>query len=169
MSPIVIKRPYPMARCREIKHTLSGDTQTYSCELLHYEPGFGMLRYVIDREYDIRGHRLLPGDVTHALYWEDRPYTLYVWHLRSGSGRLFYFNIADRVALRPEEFVWRDLTIDVLVDAYGRIDILDEHELPPDLPEELRVYIRTAVDLVVTRHQEIIREANEMIEGNDGP
>ena len=158
-----------MARCREIKHTLSGDMQTYSCELLHYEPGFGMLRYVIDREYDIRGHRLLPGDVTDALYWEGRPYTLYVWHPRSGGGSLFYFNIADRVSLRQGEFIWRDLTIDVLVDAHGRIDILDEDELPKDLPEELRIYIRTAVDLVVTQHREIIREANELIGENKGP
>ncbi len=152
-----------MMPCLEIKHTLFGDAKTYSCELLQYEPGFGMLRYIVDREYDISGHRLLPGDVTHALYWEDRPYTLYVWDPRSGGGRLCYFNIADSVSLRPEEFVWRDLAIDVLIDAAGRIDILDEHELPPDLPQELRVYIGAAVDLVVDQHQKIISEANEQI------
>lgn len=152
-----------MTSCREIKRTLSGATQTYSCELLQYEPGFGMLRYVVDREYDIRGHMLRPGDVTHALYWEDRPYTLYVWDPRSGGGRLYYFNIADSVSLQREEFVWRDLAIDVLVDAAGHIDILDEHELPPDLPQDLRAYIGRAVDLVVTQHRKIIDEANERI------
>lgn len=152
-----------MTTCLEIKHTLFGDSKTYSCELLQYEPGFGMLRYVVDREHDISGHRLLPGDVTHALYWEDRPYTLYVWDPRSKGGRLSYFNIADSVSLQPEEFVWRDLAIDVLIDAAGRIDILDERELPPDLPQELRVYIGAAVDLVVGQHQKIIREANEQI------
>jgi len=152
-----------MMPCREIKHTLVGDAKTYSCELLQYEPGFGMLQYVIDREYDIRGHTLQPGDVTLALYWEDRPYTLYVWDPRSKGGRLFYFNIADSISLRPEEFVWRDLAIDVLIDATGRIDILDEHELPPDLPQELRLYIEAAVDLVIAQHRKIIREANELI------
>ena len=153
-----------MTLCREIKHTLSGPSQTYACELLEHEPGFGMLRYVVDREYGISGHRLLPGDVTHALYWEDRPYTLYVWDLGSRGGRLFYFNIADSISLGREEFVWRDLAVDVLIDDAGGVDILDTHELPPDVAPELRVYIEEAVDLVVKRHREIIREANERIE-----
>ena len=153
-----------MTLCREIKHTLSGATQTYACELLEYEPGFGMLRYVIDREYVISGRRLLPGNVTHALYWEDRPYTLYVWDLGSRGGRLFYFNIADRVALGREEFVWRDLALDILIDDAGGIDILDKHELPPDVAPELRLYIDEAVDLVVKQHRDIIREASERIE-----
>src|SRR5512134_2347811 len=152
-----------MTLCREIKHTLSGAVQTYACELLEYEPGFGMLRYVVDRVYDIGGHTLQPGDVTHALYWEGRPYTLYVWDLGSRGGRIFYFNIADSIALGREEFVWRDLAIDVLIDAAGGIDILDEHELPPDVAPELRLYIDEAVDLVVRLHGEIIREANERI------
>jgi hypothetical protein len=153
-----------MTLCREIKHTLSGATQTYACELLEYEPGFGVLRYVVDREYVINGRRLLPGDVTHALYWEDRPYTLYVWDLGSRGGRLFYFNIADSITLGREEFVWRDLSIDVLIDATGGIDILDKHELPPDVAPGLRHYIDEAVALVVRRHGEIIREAYERIE-----
>jgi hypothetical protein len=56
-----------MTHCRKIKHTLSGGSETYACELVGYEPGFGMLRYVVDHERDISGHRLLPGDVFLAL------------------------------------------------------------------------------------------------------
>ncbi len=152
-----------MTLCREIKHTLSGKRETYSCELLAREPGFGMLRYVVDREYGIAGHRLRPGDVTHALYWEDRPYTLYVWDLRDRGGRLFYFNLADSIALRRGEFAWRDLAIDVLIDAAGTISVLDEHELPHDLTPQLRLYIDRARDLIVASHREIIKEANERI------
>ena len=107
---------------------------------------------------------VFPGNVTHALYWEDRPYTLYVWDLGSRGGRLFYFNIADRVALGREEFVWRDLALDILIDDAGGIDILDKHELPPDVAPELRLYIDEAVDLVVKQHRDIIREASERIE-----
>ncbi len=152
-----------MQQCREVKHTLFGDTQTYSCQLLEYGPGFGMLRYVVDREYDISGHKLLPGDVTYGLYWEDRPYTLYVWDLIRINSRLYYFNIADSISLQPGEFLWRDLAIDILIDADDRVRILDEHELPPDLAQELKRSIRTAVDLVVEQHREIIREAEEHI------
>ena len=56
--------------CIEKKILLSGDVHTYSCELLHYENGFGILRYIIDREYDVHGVKLSPGDETIALYWE---------------------------------------------------------------------------------------------------
>ncbi len=152
-----------MQQCREIKHPLSGATQTYSCELLQYKLGFGVLRYVVDREYDIAGHKLLPGDITYGLYWEGRPYTLYVWDLSRINSKLYYFNIADCISLRAEEFVWRDLAIDVLVNADHAVRILDEHELPVDLAQELGLYIKSAVNLVVGKHQEIIREAEEHI------
>ena len=155
-----------MQNCLEIKHTLSGGTQTYSCELLQYKPGFGVLRYVIDREYDIAGYKLLPGYITFGLYWEDRPYTLYVWDLSRISTRLHYFNIADSISLRPGEFVWRDLTVDILIDTRGGIRVLDEQELPHNLSQKLGLYIRRAVDLVAKQHQEIIREAAEQIKGN---
>ncbi len=163
MTRIRKGREYRMQQCQEIKKTLIGDSHSYSCELLLYKPGFGVLRYVIDREYDISGQKLLPGDVTYGLYWEDRPYTLYVWNLNRIKSRLYYFNIADSISLRPEEFVWRDLAIDVLIGGDYAARILDEHELPPDLPQELRLYIRTAADLVIERHDNIIREAEEHI------
>jgi hypothetical protein len=51
-----------MPHCLETKHTLSGGTQTYSCELLHLEKCFGILRYVIDRAYDIADLKLAPGE-----------------------------------------------------------------------------------------------------------
>ncbi len=152
-----------MQQCREIKYTLTGDRQTFVCELLQYEPGFGVLRYIIDREYRVSQYALLPGDITYGFYWENRPYTLYVWNLPRVDGRLYYFNIADSVSLRPGEFVWRDLAVDILIDAGKKIQILDENELPPDLSGELRRYIRTAADFVVERHQEIIRETDDHI------
>ncbi len=152
-----------MIPCREIKHMLTGPARTYACEQLLYEPGFGMLRYVVEREYDIRGRRLHPGDVTHGLYWENRPYTLYVWDLGERGGRLYYFNVADRVVLRSGEFVWRDLAIDVVISAEGSCEILDEHELPADLDAGLRSYIDQAVALIRKQHRDIIKNADELI------
>jgi hypothetical protein len=156
--------------CIEKKLTLSGSVQAFSCELVLLRRGFGVLRYVIDRAYDINGIRLQPGDVTCALYWEDRPYTLYVWQLQRDADRLYYFNIADSISLRPAEFIWRDLTLDVLIDGRGRATLLDDHELPPDLDEGLAGYIRAAVDHVMTQHPDIIREVNGLLpDGCFGP
>jgi hypothetical protein len=154
-----------MPPCIERKYTLSGAVQEFRCEEMLFREGFGVLRYVIDRPYDINGTQLLPGDVTCALYWEDRPYTLYVWRLQREPGVLYYFNIADRVALRTGEFAWRDLVIDIAVDDTGTAAILDDHELPPDLDDDLARYIRSAVDHVLGHYREIIAEADGILAG----
>ncbi|MDA8099945.1 MAG: DUF402 domain-containing protein [Nitrospiraceae bacterium] len=99
-------------------------------------------------------------DVTDALFWEDRPYTLYLWDLDRIGKRIYYFNIADNIVLSAERFVWRDLAVDVLIDAAGLPRILDEHELPPGLAEDLSRYIRNATDRLVTGFRDIIEEAN---------
>lgn len=152
-----------MNKCIETKLTLSGETKRYQCELVALHDGFGILRYVIDREYDVAGLRLSPGDETIALYWEDRPYTLYVWLRRDQKDRSYYFNIADSVSLRPEEFIWRDLAVDILVDPKGNVLVLDEHELPRDLPPSLLDRIMKAKEHVLGRVQDIIEEADRLI------
>lgn len=151
-----------MPTCLEHKHLLSGEVHTYACELVHFEPGFGILKYVIDREYPIAGHKLAPGDVTCALYWEDRPYTLYIWNLADGSV-LHYFNIADRVSLSPAEFSWRDLVIDILVDASDAPLILDRDELPQDLDKDLLHSILGSQDHILAHWRTIIDEADTLI------
>jgi hypothetical protein len=151
-----------MTPCLETKLTLSGETKTYHCELLHYESGFGMLRYIIDREYDVYGVKLAPGDETVALYWENRPYTLYIWRRQPAQYTVYYFNIADRISLTPQEFIWRDLVVDVLVD-YAGVHVLDEHELPADLDARLGLSIQKTRELLVKGHRSIISEANACI------
>ncbi|HUJ17947.1 MAG TPA: DUF402 domain-containing protein [Nitrospirota bacterium] len=151
-----------MAACVEKKITLSGATHRFSCELLRLDGGFGVLRYVIERPYDVSGTQLFPGDVTYALYWTDRPYTLYVWRF-GGSKAAYYFNIADSVSLRPEEFSWRDLAVDVLIDADGNVRVLDENEVPDDTPLPLRSCIEAAKANILAEHERIIREANAIL------
>ncbi len=150
-----------MAACIEKKLTLSGRTDLFRCELLQLNPERGVLRYVLEREYRLAGIRLLPGDVTYALYWPDRPYTLYIWHTTTGP--VYYFNIADSVALTPETFVWRDLVVDILVADRSHPLVLDEEELPHDLPPELGAYIRSATHLVLSSYHTVIRESEDLI------
>jgi hypothetical protein len=155
--------------CLEKKVTLAGEIKIYPCELVSLRDRVGVLRYIIDREYDITGFRLLPGDTTIAVYWEDRPYTLYVWLRKRQGDRAYYFNIADSVSLRPDEFIWRDLAVDILVDPAGTISVLDEHELPDDLPRDLLVYIMKAKEQVLAHIRDIIEEADERIAASGTP
>ena len=147
-----------MPLCIETKLTLSCEKKTYRCELLHFGSGFGVLRYVIDREYDVHGIVLAPGDETIALYWEDRPYTLYIWRRRTAEIPVYYFNIADRISLTPQEFIWRDLAVDVLVDSRG-VHVLDEDELPSGLDAGLLHSIREAQAHILSDYPRIIKEA----------
>ena len=151
-----------MPLCIETKLTLSGETKTYRCELLHFGSGFGVLRYVIDREYDVHGVVLAPGDETIALYWEDRPYTLYVWRRQAAQDTIFYFNIADQISLTPQEFIWRDLAVDNLVDSRG-VHVLDEHELPADLDADLGRYINEAQAHILVHYEDIIQKAHMLL------
>ncbi len=152
-----------MRACLEKKLTLSGEIKTYPCELVSLEAGVGILRYVIDREYDVAGFALSPGDVTLAVYWEGRPYTLYIWFRKRERDRAHYFNIADSVTLRPEEFVWRDLVVDILVGPAGTVSVLDEDELPPYLPPALALYIEEARNSVLVHFRDIIKEAEGLL------
>jgi hypothetical protein len=147
-----------MSLCIETKRTLSGETKTYRCELLHFGSGFGVLRYVIDREYDVYGVELAPGDKTIALYWEDRPYTLYIWRRRTAKTPVYYFNIADRISLTPQEFIWRDLVVDILVDSRG-VHVLDEDELPSNLDARILQSIRETQAHILNNYPRIIKEA----------
>ena len=147
----------------ETKALLSGAVQQFLCELLHLDNTFGVLRYVIDREYYVNDIRLMPGDVTIALYWTDRPYTLYVWQMNGGKNAAYYFNIADNISLLPGEFRWRDLAVDILVDTAGAVHVLDEDELPADLPAGLRAYISAAKSQVLSCYKDVVMEADVLM------
>jgi len=151
-----------MSICIEKKLTLSGKVYLFECELLLLRNGLGVLKYVIDREHAIDGIKLQPGDITHALYWIDRPYTLYIWHL-TGDRAVHYFNIADRISLQPREFRWRDLAVDIVIDDGRHVRVLDEDELPDNLDPELSRYIQNAKATIMQVHASIIHEANVIV------
>jgi len=152
-----------MLICLEKKLTLSGAVQTYRCDFVSLVDGVGILRYVIDREYDIKGVKLQPGDVTCALYWADRPYTLYIWYLKREHRTFYYFNIADSISLTPGLFVWRDLVIDILIDDQGTAHILDEDEIPADLSDDLRHYINEARTHILMNYPTVVQEATALL------
>lgn len=150
-----------MAACLERKTTLTGKIHEFQCELLHLEQDFGVLKYIIDRQYTIAGTVLRPFDVTYALYWTDRPYTLYIWLTRGRSS--YYFNIADSVFLSPDLFSWRDLAVDILIDSDGILHILDEDEVPGDISRDLASRIVSAKELVLSSWQAVIRQADTVV------
>lgn len=152
-----------MPACLERKTLLSGDVQEFVCDLLYHSERFGVLRYVLDRPYSVGPYSLASGDVTYALYWSDRPYTLYTWRIKRIRRTLYYFNLADSIILRPDAFQWRDLVVDILIDDKHTIHILDEEELPRELDPALLASIRYAKQHVLDCFPTIIREADRIL------
>jgi len=157
-----------MSVCIEKKLLLAGGFHEYRCELLHYSGRFGMLKYVVDRPYVVADITIEPGEVTHALYWTDRTYTLYTWHLHRTGRKLYYFNIADSVSLSPQLFVWRDLIEDILIDDSGKLTVLDKEDFPPDLDLVLRTVIGQAERHIIAHHPAIIAEVEKSLAGIAG-
>lgn len=152
-----------MKNCLEKKLTLSGGVQTFPCQLVRLDEGFGVLRHVLDREFFVGNMKLLPGDVTCALYWEDRPYTLYTWRLTRSGRTLYYFNIADQVFLQSDEFLWRDLIVDIFIDLRGRVHVLDEDDLPAGLDSGLTRFIESAKAHILDHYPDVIREVSDVL------
>jgi predicted RNA-binding protein associated with RNAse of E/G family len=153
-----------MPTCIERKLILTGGTQEFVCDLLRFSEQFGILNYIVDRRYTVGRYLLEPGDRTIALYWNDRPYTLYAWRLQRIARKLYYFNIADNISLSPHVFVWRDLIVDILIDDSGNLNVLDTKDLPSDLDPVLRIFIEQAEKHIIAHHPTIIREVDGIVD-----
>ncbi len=161
-----------MSVCIERKRYLSGGEATFECELVALEPGFGILKYVLDREFlvlparasgQVHGLALRPGHVTHAFYWTDRPYNLYWWVDERGQTLGHYFNLADSVVLSRDEFSWRDLIVDVLVLPDGQALVIDEDQVPAGLDQRLQALIQTSKCIVLRDYPAIADEATTLL------
>ena len=78
----------------------------------------------------VHGVDLPAGTISFGHFWTDRFYNVYHWLDPDRRTLGFYFNIADRTRIGPAELTWRDLVIDVLATPGGRLELLDEDELP---------------------------------------
>ena len=129
----------------EIKRTLSGREKRFQCHLLAAtdDHSHAVLMFVAPQAMLVHGVELPPGTVTFGHFWTDRLYNVYHWLDAQRRSIGFYFNLADRTRITPDLLEWRDLPVDILaVDATasppGRLEVLDEDELPADLDPELR-------------------------------
>ncbi len=147
--------------CKEVKRLLTGGEVIYRCELIHVEEGFGILKYVFNKEFKIEDIIIHPGTVSYGFYWMDKPYNLYMWFDKNIT--VYYFNIADSLYLSREEFVWRDLIVDVLVLPNGFVKVLDEEEIPSSIDKSLKNYIKSGKNKVLQDYKTIIQEARKIL------
>ncbi len=142
----------------EVKRTLAGDEKRFNCRLLSGNAGHVVLLWVAPDVMNVHGVVLPAGTVTFGHYWGDRPYNVYHWMDTVGQTLGYYFNIADQTRIAPDRLSWRDLVVDVLVLPGAPPRVLDEDELPANLPAELRATIDAGVAAVVGGGENLIDE-----------
>jgi hypothetical protein len=130
-----------MATIVEVKRTLAGVEKRFDCRLLARTDTHVAVLWIAPDPMHVHGVDLPAGTVSFGHFWTDRSYNVYHW-LRSDKTTIgYYFNISDRTIVEPAQLSWRDLTVDVLATPEGRLDVLDEDELPADLDAEGRAHI----------------------------
>ena len=146
-----------MRRITEIKRTLAGGEARFACEVYSQTEDELVVLFRLPEPRDVHGIWLPAGTVTVGYFWRTRPYNLYHWLDKRGRTLAYYFNIGDVRSWATTEFEWDDLAVDVLAAPSGRTQVLDEEELPADLPDERRAYILNARD-------EVLRDLPKLIE-----
>jgi predicted RNA-binding protein associated with RNAse of E/G family len=133
----------------EIKETLAGARQTFTCRALARRAGELVVLFILPADRTVDGVALAGGTVTFGYFWADRPYNVYHWMTPAGATLAFYANLADRTRIDETTLAFRDLAVDVLLPPEGPPRVLDEDELPPGLDPQLRATIESAKELVL--------------------
>ena len=143
----------------ERKTRFDGSVQEFACRTLLLEPGkHAVIRYDLTRDWHVGGMVFPNGGYTAGHFWMDRPYNVYHWLEPSGRTLAYYFNVGIVDEISEAHVAWRDLVIDVLIKPDGAIDILDEDELPADLPSAARGTIARALEQIVTNPKRLVAE-----------
>jgi len=145
---------------------LSGGEKQFSCLVASCSPQLAVLYYVLERDAQVGSLSLAKGTVTYGFYWPDRPYNLYHWLDDKGRELGNYFNIADSTIINEEEIIWRDLVVDILVNANDRLEVLDEEELPADLSTQLGAYIKASKQHIFKNYTKIIEQSRAFLREN---
>jgi hypothetical protein len=140
----LMPRPRSLPVVLEVKETLDDRRHEFRCGLLEASPGRAVVLFVTDRAYRVHDVHLPPGTVTFGHFWTARPFNAYHWLTPDGATIAYYFNLSDGTEITEEAIRWRDLAVDVLARPGGRPLVLDEHELPADLPLAERADIARA-------------------------
>ena len=130
----------------EIKTTLSGERKEFKCELLRASTGEAVVIYRMPHDVQLEDVFLPKDTISVGYFWEQKAFNAYHWIDDQQNTLALYFNICDNTRISDKLIEWRDLVVDVLMTPDGRCRVLDEHELPEDLEEDMRHYINTSRD-----------------------
>ena len=119
----------------EIKHHLNKPVERYRCRLVHDRPGYRVISYCTDRDYDPGPAKIPKGSLTIGHYWTDRGYVL--WALSDPDGALIghWFHLCEAVLIGEDFIEYLDLLLDLWLYPDGSFVELDRDEMDACLRE----------------------------------
>jgi len=113
----------------EIKRHLNKPVERYRCALMHDRPGYRVISYRTDREYDPGPVRIPKGSLTLGHYWRDRGYVL--WELYDPDGGLigYWFHLCEALRIGEDFIEYLDLLLDLWLYPDGSFVELDREEM----------------------------------------
>ena len=144
----------------EIKRTLDGREKRFDCRLLALAPDHrhAAVLWIAPEPMHVHGVDLPAGTISVGHFWTDRHYNVYHWLDRVGQTLGYYFNICDQTRVGTGIIEWRDLIVDVLALPGGRLDVLDEDELPAVLAPEIAAHITAGKQAILTAPAAVMAE-----------
>ena len=142
----------------EVKRNLDGNVVEYPCKSVLFERGLrAVILCEISEPEPVVGGRLTlsPGTRSYGFFWLDRPYVPYHW-LVGGRTMLHYVNLGRVVSLDESKIVWDDYAVDVLRWPDGRVEVVDEDEVPADADESVLTFIADAKARLLAELDEVV-------------
>jgi len=161
------------AEVLEVKRFPEGRRETYRCLALDVGPRLAVLLFHHPSERRAGGFVFPAGSRTYGFFWARRHYLLYVLHGPDGRLIAHRFDVVEEVRLGEGEVSYRDLLLDVWVDAGGMVWVEDEEEVAEWARRGLlsaaqRARIERTRALLLRRHAAIAREAARLLSQVEG-
>ncbi len=155
-------------RFTEVKRHLDGRVERHSLRLVLRRPHLVVAFYEFARGLRTDGFTFPRGSVTYGFFWKRRPYVMY--RMLDPQGRLVAnrFDVVEDVHLGEREVSYRDLLLDIWIDASGMIQIADEDDVADARREGVLsnaqlARIERTRGLLLRRHRTITTEAERLL------
>ncbi len=120
-----------------------------------------MVFYPLAQTVRLHGITIPAGGFSLGYFWESLPFNVYHLFAPDGRSLAFYCNVSDRTRIDGGKIRWRDLVVDVLFEPGGDTTVLDEEDLPADLSADLRYYIDSARDGLLSEAERLTATLRE--------
>ncbi len=117
-----------------------------------------VLIYQIPKRMAFAGVNFPRGSRSFGYYWKVRNYNVYHWKDPKGSTIFSYFNISKDMKIHDDSVEWVDLIVDIVFHPDGRVEILDENEIPENMNHDDLSLIRRTQSEILGNMGRLFRE-----------